>query len=105
MFHNYEESGPFLLGNTDARIGARFRLAPSNTTLANTIRRQIISAVKTVGFRTEPAETSEVVIETNTTPLVNEMLAHRIGMIPIRVDPAIFDPMRWDFRIEKENAT
>lgn len=105
MFHDYEESGPFLLGNTDARIGARFRLAPSNTTLANTLRRQIVSAVPTVGFRTEPAEKSEVVIETNTTPLVNEMLALRIGMIPICADPATFDPSRYEFHIEKENTT
>ena len=105
MFHDYEESGPFLLGSTDARIGARFRMAPSNTTLANTIRRQVLSAVKTVGFRTEPAEKSEVIIETNTTPLVNEMLAHRIGMIPIRADPATFDPTRYEFRIEKRNDT
>ncbi len=105
MFHGYEESGPYLLGVTDTRIGARFRMAPANTTLANTIRRQIVSAVRTVGFRTEPAEKSEVVIETNTTPLVNEMLAHRIGMIPVRADPATFDPSRYEFHIEKENAT
>lgn len=106
MFHNYEESGPFLLGSgATARIGARFRMAPANTTLANTLRRQIVSAVPTVGFRTEPAEKSEVIIDTNTTPLVNEMLAHRIGMIPIRADPATFDPARFEFRIEKENDT
>lgn len=105
MFHDYQESGPFLLGSTDARIGARFRMSPSNTTLANTLRRQIVSAVKTLGFRTEPAEKSEVVIETNTTPLVNEMLAHRIGMIPIRGDPATFDATRYEFHITKENAT
>jgi DNA-directed RNA polymerase subunit L len=45
------------------------------------------------------------VIETNTTPLVNEMLAHRIGMIPIRADPATFDATRYEFYINKENAT
>lgn len=105
MFADYEESGPFLLGNTDARIGARFRMAPSNTTLANTLRRQVLSAVQTIGFRTEPAEKSEVVIETNTTPLVNEMLSHRIGMIPICADVATFDPSRFEFHIDKENTT
>jgi DNA-directed RNA polymerase subunit L/DNA-directed RNA polymerase alpha subunit len=104
MFHEYVESGPSLLGNTVHKLGARFRLAPSNVVIANTIRRQVMSAVKTVGFRTEPAEFSEVVIETNTTPLVNEMLAHRIGMIPIRADPTTFDPSRFEFRISKENA-
>ncbi len=104
MFHDYSESGPLLLGNTVHKLGARFRLAPSNVVIANTLRRQVMSAVPTVGFRTEPAESSEVVIETNTTPLVNEMLAHRIGMIPIRADPTTFDPARFEFRIEKENT-
>jgi DNA-directed RNA polymerase subunit D len=104
MFHDYAESGPFLLGSTDHRIAARFRLAPSNVTVANTLRRQVLSAVKTVGFRTEPADKSEVIITTNTTPLVNEMLAHRIGMIPIRADAATFDPARYEFRISKENT-
>ena len=103
MFHDYAESGPSLLGNTDHKLGARFRLAPSNVVVANTLRRQVMSAVKTVGFRTEPSESSEVVIDTNTTPLVNEMLSHRIGMIPIRADPTTFDPARFEFRIAKEN--
>jgi DNA-directed RNA polymerase subunit L len=104
MFQNYQESGPYLLASKERKIGARFRMAPSNTVLANTLRRQIMSAVPSVGFRTEPAEESEVVIEANTTPLVAEMIAHRIGMIPIRADPATFDPARYEFRINKENT-
>lgn len=103
VFHEYAESGPFLLGSKSNKVGARFRMAPSNTTIANTIRRQILSAVPTVGFRTEPVDKSDVVIDTNTTPIVNEMLAHRIGMIPIRADPATFKPENIEFRIAKEN--
>lgn len=105
MFHDYHEFGPALLSNPTRKTRASFRLAPSNTTMANTLRRQVLSAVKTVGFRTEPAEASEVNIQKNTTPLVNEMLAHRIGMIPIVADPYTFDPARYTFRIEKENDT
>lgn len=105
MFHDYAEFGPSLLSNPTRKTCATFRMAPSNTTIANTIRRQVLSAVPTVGFRTEPAEKSEVQILTNTTPLVNEMLCHRIGMIPISADPYTFDPARYTFRLEKENDT
>lgn len=103
MFHEYSESGPSLLGNVDRKIRAKFRLSPANTTIANTLRRQILIGTPSVGFRTEPAESSEVQIDANTTPLVNEMLAHRIGMIPVAADPHTFDPTKYVFSIHKEN--
>ncbi len=105
MFHDYVETGPSLLSGTSNKIRASFRFAPGNTTLANTIRRHILVDVPSVGFRTEPAEKSEVIIQLNTTPLMNEMIAHRIGMIPIRADPKTFDPSRYEFAIDKENTT
>lgn len=104
MFHEYSESGPTLLGNPQRKIRGSFRLAPSNHIVANALRRETLVNVPTVGFRTEPYENSDVVIQTNTTPLVNEMLAHRIGMIPICADPATFDPARYEFHIHKENT-
>ena len=103
MFHDYTESGPSILGGDERKIRAKFRLSPANTTIANTLRRQILVGVPSVGFRTEPYEASEVEIMRNTTPLVNEMLAHRIGMIPITADPHTFDPARYTFVIDKEN--
>ena len=103
MFHDYQESGPALLGNAQHKLRAKFRLFPSNHTVANVLRREILVGVPTVGFRTEPAEKSEVLIQENTTPLVNEMLAHRIGMIPIRANPSEFAPERYEFHIHVEN--
>lgn len=105
MFHDYQESGPALLGDPTRKLHASFRLSPSNSTIANTLRRQILVGTPSVGFRTEPYDKSDVVIQANTTPLVNEMIAHRIGMIPIRADPTTFDPDRYEFRLEKENRT
>ncbi len=104
MFHEYQETGPALLGNAQHKLRAKFRLSPSNHTVANVLRREILVGIPTVGFRTEPAELSEVVIKENTTPLVNEMLAHRIGMIPIRANPSDFDPERYEFHIQVENT-
>jgi DNA-directed RNA polymerase subunit D len=105
MFHTYEESGPALLGNPGKKTCATFRLFPSNTTIANTLRRQILVATPSVAFRTEPAEESDVIIDVNTTPLMNEMLAHRIGMIPVCADPHSFHANDYVFVIEKENDT
>lgn len=105
MFIDYmePEDSPTLLTSKESRISGKFRLVPGTTTLANTLRRQILTATKSVGFQTEPAETSDVKIIKNTTPLANEILTHRIGMIPIAADPETFDPERYEFRIDVEN--
>lgn len=104
MFSNYSEAGPKLLKG-DGLIQGNFRAAPMHVTIANTIRRQVLAAVKTVGFKTEPPELSDVNISVNTTPLVNEMLMHRIGMIPVFVeDPDTFNSEDYEFRINVENV-
>jgi len=85
--------------DTSKKERASFTLAPSHTTLANSLVRIIQSKIPTIGFRTEPPEESEVQILKNTTPLPNEMLAHRIGMIPIAITTVDeFDPKK--FRVE-----
>lgn len=105
MFSDYTESGPSLLGDATQKLRGTFRLRNTNVTVANTIRRAILTLTNSVGFRTEPYEKSELVISVNTTPLVNEMISHRIGMIPIKADPAQFDPTLYEFRLDKQNTT
>jgi DNA-directed RNA polymerase subunit L len=105
VFSEYAEMGPNLLNSTDHKIQANFRVAPIHVTVANTLRRQVLAAVATVGFKTEPPESSDVHITENTTPLVNEMLMHRIGMIPIAIaDPSTFNPDDYEFRLNIENV-
>lgn len=105
VFTEYNESGPTLLKTKEHRIQASFRVSPIHVTVANTLRRQVLSAVPTVGFKTEPPESSDVHISENTTPIVNEMLMHRIGMIPIAItDPYTFNPDDYEFRLNIENV-
>lgn len=105
VFSEYVEAGPSLMVDPHRKIQASFRASPLHVTIANTIRRQVLSAVPTIGFKTEPPEVSDVHIEKNTTPLVNEMLAHRIGMIPIAVrDLSTFNPEDYEFQINVENV-
>jgi len=72
--------------------------------MANTLRRAILTMTPSVGFRTEPYEKSDVQISVNTTPLVNEMIAHRVGMIPICItDLADFNPELYEFHLDVKN--
>ena len=104
VFSEYVEAGPKLLAG-DSLLQATFRASPMHVTIANTIRRQVLAAVETVGFKTEPPELSDVKIDANTTPLVNEMLMHRIGMIPVCVkDVDSFKPEEYMFSINVENV-
>lgn len=112
MFSDYSEFGPSLLGDDTRKLCANFRLIHANVTMANTIRRAILSLTPSVGFRTEPHDTSDVEIKdtdekkANTTPLVNEMIAHRVGMIPVCVrDIANFKADQYECIIDKTNDT
>lgn len=48
-------------------------------TFANTLRRMIMSEVPTIAI-------DEVIIIENTTPLYDEIVAHRLGLIPLKTD-------------------
>lgn len=83
-----------------------FELANIHFSMANGIRRCIISQVKTVGFRTEPYKASMVDIKVNDTPLHNQIVAHRFGMIPVNVtDPEKFNVDDYQFIINVINDT
>jgi DNA-directed RNA polymerase subunit L len=85
----------------------RFTLAPTNVSYANTLRRTIITDVETVGFVAaikENGTTSDVQITKNSTPMSNEMLAHRIGLLPIHVkDPLNWSPDEYTFKLDVTN--
>ena len=71
-----------------------FTFSPTNVSYANTIRRLILTGVSTVAFRsdmTSTGTTTDVVVVKNDTPMTNEMLADRIGLIPINVT----EPLTW----------
>lgn len=106
MFTNYipDSTSPRLLTGGDTHIQASFDLIETNITIANALRRCILVHTPSVGFRTEPYDKSQVEILKNTTPLVNEMLAHRVGMIPVCVPNwQTFDPAAHQFELHVRN--
>jgi DNA-directed RNA polymerase subunit L len=72
-----------------------FTLTPTLVSYANTLRRLILTGVESVGFRadmTSTGSTTDVIVKTNDTPMTNEMLAHRIGLLPININ----EPLKWN---------
>jgi len=60
-----------------------FTLSGLNVSLANALRRTMLSDIPAVVFRTTPYEENKATIITNTTRLNNELLKQRLSCIPI----------------------
>jgi DNA-directed RNA polymerase subunit L/DNA-directed RNA polymerase alpha subunit len=72
----------------------RFTLGATHVSYANTLRRLILTGVETIAFRadmTSTGTTTDVVVKRNDTPMTNEMLAARIGLLPVHVP----EPLKW----------
>ena len=109
IFQNLKEVDPLTI---------TFTLSPTDVSYANALRRSILTEVETLGFRSdilEDGSTTHVKVEKNNTPMTNEMLADRIGLVPIFVDPKK-NPEYWnpdaprfifqlDKKSEKETST
>ncbi len=106
MFRNYTTSGPALLTDSaDKQVGS-FILDGTNTTIANTLRRCILTDTRSVGFRADLTNQANpgINIRKNSSAIFNEMLAHRITLIPLgvrRIDD--FDPSRYECVLRVKN--
>lgn len=66
----------------------KFTMSPLVVTYANTLRRAVQTEVEILGFRADMLEdgsTADVKVLKNTTPMSNEMLADRVGLLPIQM--------------------
>jgi DNA-directed RNA polymerase subunit L/DNA-directed RNA polymerase alpha subunit len=81
-----------------------FTLKNTHVSYANTLRRLVLTGVETVSFRadmTSTGTTTDVVVKKNDTPMTNEMLAHRFGLLPINVtEPLKWNPDRYSFKLQ-----
>ena len=73
-----------------------------DTSVLNSIRRVILSEVETVAFNTETflPNQENINIISNNSVLHNEYLQHRIGLIPICIDPKNYNYMDYLFVLE-----
>ena len=83
-----------------------FTLSGVNVSIANAIRRVILSDINTVIFRTTPNEKNKANIITNTTRLNNEIIKQRLSCIPVHIkDYDEFPFKNYIMEINIENNT
>lgn len=92
--------------DADAKNHVRFTFQNIHYSLANGIRRAMIAKIPTIGFKSEPHIQSTIKIERNDTYLNNQIIAHRLAMIPINVpNPDQFDVDDYVFHLDMSNDT
>ena len=83
-----------------------FTLSGVNVSLANAIRRTILSDIPLVVFRTTPYKENKANIISNTSRLNNEILKQRLSCIPIHIkDPDSFPLKNYLLEVNVENIT
>lgn len=75
-------------------VTLEFDMIGFKTSMANALRRNVLSEINNVGFCYEPSNT--ISIEKNTTVLHDEYIAHRIGMVPLMLPDWIKDKGKID---------
>ncbi len=74
---------PNVIINEDNANELLFTLENVDVSIANSIRRVILSNLKTIVFRTSPHEMNDCIIHKNNTRLNNEIIKQRLSCIPI----------------------
>jgi DNA-directed RNA polymerase subunit L/phenylpyruvate tautomerase PptA (4-oxalocrotonate tautomerase family) len=83
-----------------------FTLSGVNVSLANAIRRTILSEIPLVVFRTTPYEQNKANIIANTSRLNNEILKQRLSCIPIHIKDIDDFPLKnYQLEVNVENIT
>ena len=82
-----------------------FTLSGCNVSLANAIRRTILSDIPQVVFKTTPFEENKVVIHSNTCNLNNEVLKQRLSCIPIHITDLEMPLNNYIIEVDVENLT
>jgi DNA-directed RNA polymerase II subunit RPB3 len=83
----------------------RFRLSNINVSLANSLRRIILSEIPCIVFRTSPYEKNRVNIEINTSRINNELIKQRLSCIPIYINDPSFPIANYLVEINKQNMS
>lgn len=101
-FHSVSASSkyiPRIVSRTDERGELRFTIDKINVSLANALRRTILSDIPTFVFRTFPYSECKASIVTNTSRLHNEILKQRLSCIPIHITDQDFPYKEYQLEI------
>ena len=81
---------PVVSNLTEENSHLKFRLSNINVSLANGLRRIVLSEIPTIVFRTTPHDKSKAKIQVNTTRMNNELIKQRLSCIPIHIQQTDF---------------
>ena len=81
-----------------------FTLSGVNVSIANSIRRIILSEIPCIVFKTTPDKENKVYIEKNTTRMNNELLKQRLSCIPIFINDLDTPIEDYQLIINKKNT-
>ena len=96
---------PTLKSVSDAGDVYMFTMNNINVSLANALRRTILSEIPTVCFYTEHNVSNQCNIEINTTRLHNEILKHRLSCIPVHEKDLNLLPDKYILELDMKNET
>ena len=82
-----------------------FTLSGVNVSLANALRRIMLSDIPCVVFRTTPYIQNKMDILSNTTRLNNELIKQRMSCIPIHISDTSFPIDNYEIQLYKKNDT
>ena len=83
----------------------KFELTNVNVSIANSLRRIILSEIPCVVFKTAPYEESKAHIEINTTRMNNELIKQRLSCIPIHIKNPNIDINDLILEVDETNDT
>jgi DNA-directed RNA polymerase subunit L len=93
-FHSASASSkyiPRIVSKTDERGELRFTIDHINVSLANALRRVILSDIPTLVFRVYPHSECRSTITVNTSRIHNQILNQRLSCIPIHITDQTFE--------------
>jgi DNA-directed RNA polymerase alpha subunit/DNA-directed RNA polymerase subunit L len=96
---------PTLSEISEERDIYRFTLSGVNVSVANAIRRIILSEIPVVCFRTETEDVNKCIITKNTTRLHNEILKQRLSCIPVHMRELELLPDKYILELDEKNET
>lgn len=98
-------SVPIVSNKNEQNDVLKFTLSRTDVSVANAIRRIILSEIPCVVFKTTPYEENRALIYTNTSRLNNEIIKQRLSCIPIYIDDLAFPIEDYILEVNEKNDT
>jgi DNA-directed RNA polymerase subunit L len=96
---------PRIVSRSEDNGHLRFTIENINVSLANALRRIILSDIPTFVFRTFPYAENKASITANTSRLHNEIIKQRLSCIPIHINDMDFPYKEYQLEVDVTNTT